>query len=180
MILKKKQLITATLTLALGAAIFVNWYYSKPETKPTADTVKSTTAESTDNLGDAQYVSATTAKSSEDTLAGFKVKRDSAHDEATETLNSVIKDTESSAQAVKDATAQLNTLSAEIKKESDLENLITAKISKDCVVILDSDVCEVVVPAKTLTDNISLQIKELVVNQTKISSKNITIIELST
>ena len=179
MVLKKKHIATATLAMALGAAIFVNWYYSKPETKPTIDSVQ-TTAAQTENLGDAQYVSATTAKASSETLASFKLKRDTAHDEATDTLNTVIKDGKSSADAVKEATEALKRLSADIKTEADLENLITAKISKDCVVIIDSDVCQVIVPKKTLTDNISIQIKELVVNQTKISSKNVTIIELNT
>lgn len=180
MVLKKKHLLTATLALALGAAVFVNWYYSKPTTKPTADTVQTTRAQETENLGDAQYVSATTAKASEETMAGFKVKRNAAHDEATETLNSVVKDSKSTPEAVKQATAALKELSSDIKAEADLENLIAAKISKDCIVIIDSDVCQVIVPKGTLTDNVSLQIKELVVNQTKISSKNITIIELST
>lgn len=180
MVVKKKQLVTATLALALGAAIFVNWYYSKPENKPAADTVQTTKAQETDNLGDAQYVSATTAKSGEKTLADFKVKRNSAHDEAVETLNSVIKDGESSSQAVKDATDALTGISEDIKSEADLENLITAKISKDCVAVIDGDVCQIIVPKGTLSDNVSLQIKELVMNQTKISPKNITIIELGT
>lgn len=180
MILKKKHLVTAALTLALGGAIFVNWYYSKPDTKPTLDSVKTTTVQSEENLGDAQYVSATTSKASEETLAGFRLKRDTARDKAEETLNSVIKDAKSSPQAVTQATDELKRIADEIKLSADLESLITAKINKDCVVILDSDVCQVIVPKKTVTDNISLQIKELVVNQTKISSKNITIIELST
>lgn len=180
MIVKKKHLLTATLALALGAAVFVNWYYSKPETKPTVDSVQTTKAQETENLGDAQYVSATTAKASEETMAGFKVKRDTAHDEAADTLNSVIKDSKSAAESVSEATEALKQLSADIKAEADLENLISAKISKDCIVIIDSGVCQVIVPKGTLSDNVSLQIKELVVNQTKISSKNITIIELST
>lgn len=179
MVVKKKHLVTATLALALGAAVFVNWYYSRPETKPVADSVQTTRVQE-ENLGDAQYVSATTAKADAETLAGFKLKRDTARDEAEETLNKVIKDSKSSADAVKEATDALKAMTAEIKTEADVENLITAKISKDCVVILDSGVCQVIVPAKTLTENVSLQIKEIVVKQAQISSKNITIIELST
>lgn len=180
MVVKKKHLVTATLALALGAAVFVNWYYSRPETQPTVDRVQTTKVQEQENLGDAQYVSATTAKADAETLAGFKVKRNTARDEAEEALNKVIKDSKSSADAVKEASAALKELSSAIKTEADLENLITAKISKDCVVIIDSDVCQVIVPKKTLNENISLQIKELIVNQTQISAKNITIIELST
>lgn len=180
MVLKKKHLVTATLALALGAAVFVNWYYSRPETKPTVDSVQTTKVQEAENLGDAQYVSATTSKADAQTLAGFKLKRDTARDEAEEKLNKIIKDSQSSAEAVKEATAALKEMTGAIKTEADLENLITAKISKDCVVIIDSDVCQVIVPQKTLTENISLQIKELVIKQAQISSKNITIIELST
>ncbi len=178
MIIRKKQIVTATLALALGAAVFVNWYYTKPETQSTLNAETTTKAQETENLGDAQYVSATTAKSSAQTLSDFKLKRDAAHDEAKETLNSVIKDQKSSSEAVSQATDALKLLSADIKDEADLENLITAKISGDCIVIIDSDVCQVVVEKGKLTDNVSLQIKELVMKQTKIPSKNITIIEL--
>ncbi len=178
MVIKKKQIVTATLALALGAAVFVNWYYTKPQTQQTLNAEKTTEYQETENLGDAQYVSATTSKSEKETLADFKLKRDAAHDEAKETLNSIIKDSKSSAQAVDEATDSLKLLSDDIKDEADLENLITAKISSDCVVVIDSDVCRVIVDKDVLTDNISLQIKELVMKQTKIPSKNITIVEL--
>lgn len=179
MVIKKKQIVTVTLVLALGTAVLVNWYYSRPQVKSTLDGVTTTQAQESSNLGDAQYVSATTLKASAETMADFKVKRDAAHDEAKETLNSVIKDTKSSSDAVSKATETLSELSDSIKKEADLENLITAKISNECLVIIDGDVCQVIVPKNTLTDNVTLQIKELVINQTKISSKNITIIELN-
>ncbi len=178
MVIRKKQIVTATLALALGAAVFVNWYYTKPETQATLNSENTTKAEEIENLGDAQFVSATTAKTSSESLSSFKLKRDAAHDEAKETLNSVIKDQKSSSDSVAQATDALKQLSNEIKDEADLENLISAKISSDCVVIIDSDVCQVIVGKGILTDNISLQIKELVMKQTEIPSKNITIIEL--
>ena len=178
MIIRKKQIVTATLALALGGAVFVNWYYTRPQPQPTINNENTTTLVESENLGDAQYVSATTAKTDNETLTDFKLKRDAAHDEAKETLNSVIKDQKSDDQAVADASDALKILSKTIKDEADLENLITTKVSGDCVVILDSDICQVIVGKGKLTDNVSLQIKELVMNRTKISSKNITIIEL--
>lgn len=179
MIIRKKQIVTATLAMALGCAVFVNWYYTRPQTQPTLNNENSTTIAENDNLGDAQYVSATTAKSDAETLTDFKLKRNAAHDEAKETLNSVIKDQKSDAQAIADASDSLKLLTDTIKNQADLENLITAKISGDCVVILDGDICQVIVGKGMLSDNVSLQIKELVMNKTKISSKNITIIELN-
>lgn len=177
MVIKKKQIVTATLALALGAAVFVNWYYTKPEMQTNLSTEKTTGAIDDENLGDAQYVSATTAKSAE-TLADFRLKRDSSRDEAKETLNSIVKDSKSSPDAVTKATESLQIIADDIKGETDLENLIIAKISADCVVVLDDDICQVIVEKGVLNPNVSLQIKELVVKQEKIPSKNITIIEL--
>lgn len=178
MVIKKKQIITTTLALALGAAVFINWYYTKPQTQSTINSEKTTQTTETENLGDAQYVSATTVNSGDQTLADFKLKRDSARDEAKETLNSIIKDPKSSSDSVSQATQTLQNITEDIKDEADLENLITAKISSSCIVIIDDEVCQVIVEKGALTQNVSLQIKDLVVNQTKIPSKNITIIEL--
>ena len=177
MVIKKKQIVTATLAMALGAAVFINWYYTKPETIGAVNSGETTTV-SDENLGEAQYVSATTANNSEKTFADFKLKRDAAHDEAKETLNAVIKDPKSSQDAVTEASDDLSMLSATIKNEADLENLITAKISAECVVIIDDDGCQIIVPNGSVSENVSLQIKELVMNKAKILSKNITIIEL--
>lgn len=176
MIIKKKQLVSIALVLTLGAAVFVNWYFARPGVKSVIDTSKTTVNRQVENLGDAQYVSATTASS--ETMAGFKVKREAAHDEAKETLNSVIKDAKSDSEAAEEAGEALAELSKSIKNEADLENLITAKISSDCVVIIDGDVCQVIVGKGVLTDNISLQIKDLVIKQADIPSKNIMIVEL--
>lgn len=176
MIIKKKQLVSIALVLTLGTAVFVNWYFARPGVKSVIDTSKTTVNRQVENLGDAQYVSATTASS--ETMAGFKVKREAAHDEAKETLNSVIKDAKSDSEAAEEAGEALAELSKAIKNEADLENLITAKISSDCVVIIDGDVCQVIVGKGVLTDNISLQIKDLVIKQADIPSKNITIVEL--
>lgn len=176
MIIKKKQLVSVALVLTLSAAVFVNWYFARPGIKSTIDTSKTTANRQVENLGDAQYVSATTAAS--ETMADFKVKREAAHDEAKETLNAVIKDAKSDSEAAEEASEALAELSKAIKSETDLENLITAKISNECLVIIDGDVCQVIVGKGVLTDNVSLQIKDLVINQAKIPAKNITIVEL--
>ena len=50
-IIGRKQLLTFSLVFALGLAVFVNWYYTKPQENVTEPEV---TKEA--NLGDAQYV----------------------------------------------------------------------------------------------------------------------------
>ena len=62
---------------------------------------------------------------------------------------------------------------------SDLETLIKAKTGSACVVIIDSGEVKVVVEKDVLTDEVTMQIKDLVLNQGKFTPENITIFELN-
>ena len=98
MVVRKRQIIAAALVLALGSAVFINWYYNRPSVKsanakPSVEAVDNTGG----NLGDAQLVnssgvseSAVATGKSSDYFASAKLRRNSAHDEAAETLNKVI------------------------------------------------------------------------------------------
>ena len=187
MVIKKRQIVTATLVLALGSAVFINWYYTRPESElANAGTSVEAIEETAGNLGDAQYVNATTtdqntatSSSKSEFFAATKLRRASAHDEAAEVLNDVIKDTSSDATAVKEATVALTALSNAIKLEGDMESLIKAKIGSECVVLINNEKVEVVVGKGALDDNKILQIKEIALNQTEFPVENITIVELS-
>ena len=183
MVVRKRQIIAAALVLALGSAVFINWYYNRPSVKsanakPSVEAVDNTGG----NLGDAQLVnssgvseSAVATGKSSDYFASAKLRRNSAHDEASETLNKVIKDSS----AVKEATEALKALSNAIKLEGDIEALIKAKTGGDCVVIINNNSAEVIVAKGALNDTVILQIKEIVLKQTGFSAENITIVELS-
>ena len=172
-IVKKRQLILATLIVALGAAVFVNWYYTRPNANLKTGTQSATTT--VVNLGDAQLVNAPT--SNDEYFADAKLKRTAAHDEALETLNDIIKDASSSTQAVSSAQAKLEKISSDIKVETDLENAITAKLGSDCLVTINEDKAQVIVNKNTLNDTVSTQIIDIVTNQTDIRAENITLIE---
>ncbi len=187
MIIKKRQIVTATLVLALGSAVFINWYYTRPESElANAGTSVEAIEESGGNLGDAQYVNATTtaqntavSSSKDEFFAAAKLRRTAAHDEAAEVLNDVIKDASSDAAAVKDATAALTSLSNAIKLEGDMESLIKAKIGSECVVLINNEKIEIIVGKGVLDESKITQIKEIALNQTEIPVENITIVELS-
>ncbi len=92
MIIKKRQLLLATLIIALGAAVFINWYYTKPTAKSAGTKPEQTTqqAEQGANLGDARYVlssdvtldDASAQAQASEYFAGAKLRRQTAHDEA--------------------------------------------------------------------------------------------------
>lgn len=190
MVIKKRQLLLATLIVALGAAVFVNWYYTKPDVEAAGNTAAtsgvSDEAQEGANLGDARYVissdvtledEAAQAQASE-YFASAKLRRQTAHDEAAEALNDIIKDSSSNTEAVKDATAALKELADCMTLESDIENLISAKVGCENLVILNKGNAEIIVENGSLDDVTVVQIKEIAVKQTGYPVDNITIIEM--
>lgn len=189
MVIKKRQLLLATLIVALGAAVFVNWYYTKPDIAATANTGATTSpvVQEGANLGDARYVISGEAKFEEDALvqaqateyfASAKLRRKTAHDEAAEALNDIIKDPSSPAASVSEATKVLGELSESLALESDIENLITAKVGCENLVILNGGKAEIIVENGSLDDVSIVKIKEVAVNHTGYPVENITIIEM--
>lgn len=178
----KRQLVMATLVVALGAAVFVNWYYTKPDAQgvnaglQVVENTTSNTQSTQSNLGDALQVDAKPKNESE-YFTKAKLSRTEAHDKTLEELNGVIKDSKSSAAAVKSATETLNSLSKAIKQETDIENLIKSKISGECLVVINDKSAQVVVSKGSLKDNVLVQIQDIVMKQTGFSNENITIIE---
>ncbi len=186
MIIKKRQLLMATLIVALGAAVFVNWYYTKPESLSTGVEVSVTATETDEEsakLGEARYVISSEVTEAENKtaeyFAGARLKRQSAHDEAAEMLNAVIGSADSDAQAVKDATEKLNELAENLVLEGDTENLITAKLNCETIVTINGDAAQVIVEKGKLDSAGAVQIQEIMLSQTGFDSKNITIIELN-
>ncbi len=185
MVIKKRQLIMATLVLALGAAIFINWYYTNPKTELAGANEQTTASQGAtqinaddDTLGDAQYVNSTNVAESE-FFADARLKRTVAHDESLEALNDIIKDSSSNSDAIKKASESLESISAAIKLEADIEALITAKTGSACLVVINGQKAEAIVEKGILNNATVLQIKEIILKQTKISSENITIVELN-
>lgn len=177
--IKKRQIAAAALILALGTAVFLNYNNSKPEAKRTNGSVNT---ESAVNLGDAQFVNGTAvseSKSNKDYFASTKTRRKKARDEAFEMQKKIIEDKNADEKAKKQASDTLSLLSNEVKAEGDTEALIKAKIKSDCAVLINNAKVQVVVSDGILNDNTILKIQEIVTNQTGISPKNITIIELN-
>ena len=185
-LLKKRQLILITLVLALGAAVFVNWYYSKPAVE-TDGRVVTTVAGQTqsrggsegEHLGDSQYVHSPYSTAAGEYFAGAKLRRSAAHDEAKETLNAVITDSKADAKAVSAASHSLQTLAGSIKLEADCESLITAKTGSECLVMIGEDTAQAVLGGEPIDGATALQIKEILLQKTGVDSDKISIVELN-
>ena len=180
MILKKRQLVTGTLVLALSAAVFVNWYYTKPQTQQTAQNGKESVSvtDTVHNLGDAEYVLSSEV-AQKDVFVEQRLKRQQSHDEAEEMLREIITDSASTEAAVNEAVKKLTALSDRITTDADIETLAKAKTGIDCLVVLSDTGAEVIMSKAPSDSATVLQITEIAMNKASLSAENITIIELN-
>lgn len=190
MLIKRRQLVMATLVVALGSAVFVNWYFTNSdkntvEGEPTSQYVQS--------LGEAKYVNSqntgetktnkedqnvsATAKTKNDYFASAKLKRTKAHDEALEDLKSLLKSSENNEKNEKELKNAIDELTRQVKLEADIEALIEAKLKCECIVILNGDSAEVVVSKGVLNDTTILQITDAILNNTKVEGSKIKVVE---
>ncbi len=171
-IIGKKQLLSFSLVLALGLSVYVNWYYtnnfndvSEPETSQNL------------NLGEAQLVNSNNTKEN-DYFTQAKVNRTKAHDEAIKNLEDIISNKKLDKDTIALAQNKLVKISDYIKLETDMENIIKAQLSKDCLVTYSEDNVEVIMPKGTVKEETVIKIKDIVLSKTDLSSEKIVIIEL--
>ncbi len=199
MLLKKRQVLTATLVIALCAALTVNWYFTKPENENDKLTTSSDEAV-TGNLGDTLFVAGTTVHngsdpekdgeteksgskntdnvSAEDYFSSAKLKRQNTYDETIDNIEKILKDESMDKSQKNEISVMLSDYQSDMKMQTDAENLITAKTGSECLVVINGEECQVILEKNTLTDTIILQITEIIEKNANIFSENLTIIEL--
>ena len=185
MVFKSKQILTATLIVALGAALAVNWYYrNTPELSGESTTVAE---EVSGNLGDSLYVGGTTAPSevaeeskadSKSYFSDAKLKRTQTHDNTIENIKKIAESNSLDRDTKNRLSVLVTDFQSDLKSETDCENLISAKTAKECLVVINEGTCQVILEKNTLNDLLILQITEIIEKNTDISAENLTIIEL--
>ena len=167
----KGQIAVAVMVLALGAAIWLNAKYLPSEAK---------------YLGEASYVSnsseeavETSAKVQEDYFSKAKSEREKAREEAVETIEETLKNDKLTDADKKSALAKIEEIGDRIERESNIESLLKAKgFEKTLAVISDTGI-SVVVESDGLTSAQTLQIQDIVTEQTNIKLNNIKIIPIA-
>ncbi|MBQ4100043.1 MAG: SpoIIIAH-like family protein [Oscillospiraceae bacterium] len=177
----KKQILLATLVLALGIAIYLNWQFSETDGDFTITT--NIEAEDEKNYGDAEFVSNSLTDTDtevdiavEDYFTEARYKRQQSRDEAVETLQKILSDTNISDADKDEAMMTATNLATAIDAESNIESLVKAKGFEDCIAYIDDDKASVVVKSNGLLDNEVAQIKDIIIRESKISAQNISIV----
>ena len=188
MLIKKKQILTATLLIALTAAVAVNWYYTN-----NSPIVGTTDTSEESSLGDTLLVAGTVNneenvssvgdETSESTLSAnnyfsqAKLKRSQSHDEIIEEIEDFIEDDSLSTENKNEISLMLSDFKDNIKRENDIENLINAKAGSQVLVVINDGTGSVVVEKGVLNDTLIMQITDIFEKNTGISAENLTIIE---
>ena len=125
LLIKRRQLILATLVVALGAAVFVNWYYTGNNSSVQAPE-ETTESEYVQNLGEAKYVNATGEEA--DYFSEVKLNRQKSRDGALDALNKSLEKAKSGSEEAKEALREAIdklfvdvSVTENIKEESDPE-----------------------------------------------------------
>ncbi len=184
----KRQLVIASLVVALGAAVYLNWQFSGTTPVSTAGTEES----SVKQLGQTTYVNTeissvntdkkqesskteTTKTADQGVFAKEREQRTKSYSEALESLNDIVESASSSEAAKKDAVAAAEKFAKAIKAQADLEGQIKAKGFKDVLVSINNDQCAVSAYGRDIDEAIAIAIRDLVNRQSGIDYDKITI-----
>ena len=202
----KRQLILASLVLALGAAVYLNWQFAGTKVQSAGDVSEESASSA---LGAAQLVNnayvetvsdtpmnedgvlpetepadgAAESSAAEETavsasakLSDARLTRQTARDEAVELLEDILKD-DSAEVAVKQAAVdEAAVIAQNILKETNIESLIEAKGFTECVAYINGESCTVVVNGDMEDEQNALIVRDIAVSESGVSAENVKII----
>lgn len=177
LILGKKHIILACLTLILGIAIYLNYAFTAPgDGLKAADAVNSSaSSEGGANYGDAEFVN---GEKTDDYFAEARLKKLTDRDTAVETFKAMLGGGDLTDEEI--ATMKLEALNVSklVESEGVVESLIKAQGFTDCVVYLADDTANIVVKTEGLIPAEAAQIKDIILSKVTVPNENITIFEV--
>lgn len=179
MVIKKKQVILASLVVGLGLAVYVNYQFAQTESLLTP----TSTVEAEKNYGDAQLVDkndpAAAGLDGEAYFAEAKISRQRSRDESVETLTNMMANADVDANVKAEMALKATELAKSIETEGKIENLIKAKGFNDCMVYYDTEGVDVVVKTEGLEAAQVAQMKDIILKETSVPVENISIVEIN-
>lgn len=179
LIIGRRQIMLAGMTLILGTAVYVNYASSLNGGIKAAGKVESKSI----NYGDAQLVNAqegSKAKgSADDYFAQARLDRTTSRDKAAETLRTIMNGGDSTPEEQEAAAEQASAMTGLMEKESKVENLIKAAGFEDCVVYLDGENANIVVKTEEgLIQTEAAQIKDILLSEVTVENEDIRIYDV--
>ena len=196
----KRNAVVVAIVLFVGAAVYLNWSYSKevaddPNSEATGKLLGQTALVNGENgKNDGSDPSAQVSvgpnpaesqpqesgsTSSTGYFASARLNRQQARDSALELLQQAAADENAQQTVVDEANASIQAMAALTLSEAKVENLITAKGYGDCVCFINGNSASVVVSSTEngLSENDVTKIVEIVKEETGLTASKITVIE---
>lgn len=182
----KKQIVLASLILALGAAVYLNWQFSDKDLLQTnadggigqAQLVNNQSDESVggDKKESSSQKSTSDSKlSADEYFAGVRTERQKSQDEAVDLAKEIIESASSDEAARSQAVESATEIAAIYQQQTNIEGLIKAKGFSDCVAFIQNGECSVVLKASEMNDETNIVIKDIVNGQSEIEIDRIKI-----
>ena len=185
LIIGKKQIILASLTLVLGIAVYMNYVFAEVGNDIAADAEIQSAADTQVNYGDAAFVGADSSDPAEPASAGAsdyfaqaRLSRMTSRDDAVQTLSAILGVGDLTEEENAAYTMEAVNLSQLSESESKVESLIRAQGFEDCVVYLDGETASIVVKSEGLAAEQAAQIKDILLTEVTIPAENIRIFEV--
>ncbi|WP_040196968.1 SpoIIIAH-like family protein [Candidatus Soleaferrea massiliensis] len=177
----KKQIILATLILALGITVYLNWQFAQSG----GDLAVTETVEG-QKYGDAQLVnknssgSASAANQSPDAyFTQAKLDREKSRGASKEALEKTLADENTDSASKKEITEQIAAMAKAVEKEAAIENQVKAKNFSECMAYIEGDKVTVSVKTAGLVSSEVSQIKDIILKETGVAVQNINIVEVN-
>ena len=194
----KRQLILASLVLALGAAVYLNWQFagtgvavdgeSSSETSSALGAAQLVNNNNVETVSDGvesasgevsgQEAEPTQGEVSEaaEKLSDARMTRQTARDEAVELLEDILNDAESDSAVKEAAVSEASAIAQNILKETNIESLVAAKGFSECVAYINGDTCTIVVNGDMEDAQNALIVRDIAATETGFSADQIKII----
>ncbi len=176
--LGKKTVLLGTLVIALGVAIYLNYFFTQSPTDIIDNSGTQTEQPDDDKtLGEAINVNGTAdALTAAEYFEQARKSREASRDEAVQTVKDLLNDVKATDEQKQTVTAEVIAITKAIEQESNIESLIKAKGFADCVVYIADGACSVVVQSDSLTVQDTAKISQVVTSQADIPAQNINIV----
>lgn len=191
LIIGKKQIILACLTMMLGVAVYVNYVLADNEniTKNDLSVSVDGDAQNVDaDYGDSRFVNNNAvsdgdaqdadAVSADDYFAQARLDKAAGRDSAIQTLQAVMGGGDITQDEMVAKALEAVELSNFTENEAKIESLVKAQGFEDCVVYLENDSAKVVVKTQGLEAGQAAAIKDIILSVVTVPSENIRIFEV--
>jgi stage III sporulation protein AH len=185
MIIGKKQVIIAGLTLLLGLAVFANYSVTTNRSIMPSETEQGESAASEAdrgvNYGDAQFVSG--GEIVDDEVSAFfshaRLSKRESRDEAKEFLQTVISGGDVRADEIQAIAYEAATLGNFIESEARVEAVLRAQGFSDVLCYISDRGTNIIVRTDGLTAQCAAKIKDALLSEVDVAVEKITIVEIN-